>query len=77
LESIMKTPSFKFTPAKSSNIAATAYDAASQTLAITFKGGKTYTYANVPQEVHTAMNKADSIGKFVGFNIVGKFKHTS
>jgi len=73
----MKQPDFKFTPAKSSNISATAYDVASQTLAITFKGGKTYTYANVPPYVHAAMNKADSIGKFVGSNIVGKFKHTS
>ena len=73
----MKNPDFKFTPAKSSNIAAIAYDRASQTLAITFKGGKTYTYANVPPHVHTAIEKADSIGKFVGSNIVGKFKHTS
>lgn len=71
------TTKFKFTPAKSSNIAATAYDPASQSMAVTFKGGKTYVYHDVPQEVHSAMGKADSIGKFIGSNVVGKFKHTS
>lgn len=64
------------TPVKSSNVAATAYDPATQTLHVQFKGGKTYAYTGVPQEVHTAMGKTDSIGKFVGAAIVGKFKHS-
>jgi hypothetical protein len=73
----MKTPNFKFTPAKSSNIAATAYDQATQSMAVTFKSGKTYQYADVPQELYTSMGKADSIGNFISSNIVGKFKHST
>ena len=61
---------------KSSNIAATGYDPHSKTLAIKFKGGnKTYHYAGVPHDLFDQMNKAESVGKFVGGQIVGKFKH--
>lgn len=70
----MKTP---LTPVKSSNVAATGYDAASQTLHVQFKGGKTYAYAGVPPEVNASLGKADSVGRFIGANIVGKYKHTT
>lgn len=72
----MKAPAFNFKPAKSSNVEATAYDQASQTLAVRFKGGKIYHYANVPQEIHTGLGKAESIGKYIGAHVVGKFTHT-
>lgn len=72
----MKKPAITLTPVKSSNVAATGYDAPTQTLHVQFKGGKTYAYANVPQEVHTAMHKSDSIGKFIGTHVVGKFAHS-
>lgn len=63
--------------AKSSNIAATGYDSTSKTLAIQFKGGgKTYHYADVPAATFDALGKAESVGKFVVGQIVGKFKHT-
>jgi hypothetical protein len=63
--------------AKSSNIAATGYDPHSQTLAIQFKGGgKVYHYADVPAATFDALGKAESVGKFVVGQIVGKFKHT-
>lgn len=66
------------TPVASSNIEATGYDPATNTLAVKFKGGKRiYHYADVPGDVHKAMQKADSVGKFLGANIVGKFKHTT
>jgi hypothetical protein len=65
------------TPVKSSNVAATGYDAASQTLHVQFKGGKTYAYAGVPPEVNASLGQADSVGRFIGANIVGKYKHTT
>lgn len=66
----------KLTPVKSSNVQGVAYDPATQTMQIQFKGGKTYTYNDVPEEIHTNLHKADSIGKYVGANVVGKFKHS-
>lgn len=70
-------PVIALKPVKSSNIAATGYDAATKTLAVQFKGGgKTYFYADVPESVFGDMGKAESVGKFVGAQIVGKFKHT-
>lgn len=70
----MNKPIFK--PAKSSNIEATAYDAATNTLHVRFMGGATYTYDNVPPALYEAMHKAPSIGKFVNSQIIGKFKTT-
>lgn len=62
--------------AKSQNIAATGYDPHSKTLAIQFKGGgKTYHYSDVPHDVFAQLGKAESVGKFVVGQIVGKFKH--
>lgn len=63
-------------PVKSSTVTATGYDAATKTLAVMFKGGgKTYHYAGVPESVFGDMGKAESVGKFIGGQIVGKFKH--
>ena len=70
-------PIITLSPVKSGNIAATGYDAATKTLAVQFKGGgKTYHYAGVPQGIVEDMAKAESIGKYVGAQVVGKFKHT-
>jgi hypothetical protein len=65
------------TPVKSSNVQATGYDPVSQTLQVQFKGGKAYSYAGVPPEVNASLSKADSVGRFIGANIVGKYNHTS
>jgi KTSC domain len=70
-------PIITLAPVKSSNIAATGYDAASKTLAVQFKGGgRVYHYADVPESIFTDMSKAESVGKFVVGQVVGKFKHT-
>lgn len=70
-------PTIHMNPVKSSNIAATGYDAASKTLAIQFKGGgKTYHYEGVPHGLADELSKSESVGKFVVGQIVGKFKHT-
>lgn len=50
------------TPVASSNIAAHGYDAASQTLAVQFKGGKVYHYSGVPQDTADAFIAAESKG---------------
>jgi hypothetical protein len=66
-----------FPVGKSSTVAATGYDAASKTLAVQFKGGnKTYHYAGVPESIFGDMGKAESVGKFITGQVVGKFKHT-
>jgi hypothetical protein len=65
-------------PVKSSNVESVGYDAATKQLAVKFKsGGKTYVYDDVPPEVHHDLNKAESVGKFIGANVVGKFKNTA
>lgn len=70
-------PVITMIPVKSSNIAATGYDAASKTLAVQFKGGlKTYHYAGVPESVFGDMSKAESVGKFVTGQVAGRYKHT-
>lgn len=68
-------PLVPITPVQgSSAITGTGYDAERGLLAVQFKGGKTYTYEGVPPEVVQGMGKAESIGKFVSANVVGKFE---
>lgn len=57
----------------SSSVSAAGYDAESRTLAITFKGGRTYRYTEVPQSVFENLLQAKSVGKFVSTSVVGKF----
>ena len=61
---------------ESSNVSAYGYDALSRTLAIEFKSGGVYHYAGVPVDVYARLVDAKSIGKFIGAEIRGKFKHT-
>ena len=72
-------PNITLVPCKSSQIAATGYDAESQTLAIQFKGkdgpGNVYHYSDVPPEVAAEFEKAESKGKFFGSRIKGWFAY--
>jgi hypothetical protein len=78
LPSKTQTLSIPLLPVTSSNVGAVGYDPASQTLDVQFKaGGKVYRYAGVPPSVHEAMGKAESIGKFIGANVVKKFDFTA
>lgn len=61
-------------PVKSSNIAKVGYDPESQELQIEFKGGALYAYDAVPQEIATALENAESIGKHFHANVRDKFK---
>lgn len=67
-------PVIPMTACKSSAVTAHGYHADSNTLALTFKGGKTYRYPGFPAELYGKLQGADSVGKFVAANITGKFK---
>lgn len=64
-------PNIPTTPVESSsNVYAWGYDAATRTLAVRFKSGATYHYADVPQSVVDELMEAKSIGGFIGSRIV-------
>ena len=62
----------------SSQLAATDYDAATQTLYIQFHPGKTssegpiYSYANVPQKVYDELMAAESKGRYFSQVLKGR-----
>jgi hypothetical protein len=64
-----------YQPSESSQVAAWGYHAASQTLGVKFRSGGTYHYLAVPQAVADAMGRAESLGKFVGAQLRGKFAY--
>lgn len=61
-------------PVKSSNVDGYHYDAATKTLAIKFKTGKTYHYSGVPQSTVDELLEAPSFGSHVSKHIIPKFK---
>lgn len=61
-------------PVKSSNVTHVGYDAATQTLAVRFKGGGTYHYDGVPAKTHAALLAAKSIGGHLATHIKPKHK---
>jgi len=60
-------------PVTSSNLAAYGYDGAKKILAVEFKNGHIYHYADVPPETALGFLNADSKGSFYGKMIRGKF----
>jgi hypothetical protein len=50
------------------------YDPKTQTMALTFRGGKTYQYPRVPQAVYDDLTSAKSMGKHFARHISGKYK---
>lgn len=69
-----KKPEIPMTACKSAAIIAHGYDAATKTMALQYKGGKTYHHLDVPAERYAALAAAESKGKFVSKFITGKFK---
>jgi hypothetical protein len=71
-------PHIPMTAVTSSQIAAIGHDPATNTLRVQFKGkdgpGSQYDYPGVTADVHEAMKKAESIGKFFGAHIKGKYE---
>jgi hypothetical protein len=58
---------------RSTNIADINYDEKTGTLNITFHGGATYSYLNVPVNVYQALTNAPSKGEYFYHNIKGVF----
>lgn len=53
---------------QSSMLSSAEYDSDDKELAVTFSGGKTYHYVDVPIETYVALSEAPSAGKY--FNSV-------
>lgn len=68
-----KHPDIALTPVESSQLHAIGHDAASNTLAIQFKGkdggGSIYHYANFTSADYEKFRTADSLGSYFGKNI--------
>lgn len=64
------------TPVTSSNVVSIGYDAAGQRLEVEYKGGKVYTYAEVPAETHRDLLAAESKGSFIARQIKPTFACT-
>ena len=64
-------PPIALTPVKSNQIKAIGYDAATQTLVVTFSrgAGAIYHYPNITPEMHAEFIGAESIGKHFGEHI--------
>ncbi len=60
-------------PVKSSFLAAIGYSPDSATLEVQFKSGRIYQYTGVTPEVHKALIGAESVGKYFGLVITGKY----
>lgn len=66
-------PEITLHPAQSSNVEATGYDPATQTLRVRFKGGTIYDYAGVGTDVIDEMNRAPSLGAYLASKIKPNF----
>lgn len=61
---------------ESSNIASIGYDSKSQTLEIEFLNGGIYQYFDVPQHIYEDLMNADSHGKYLAYQIKGKYRYS-
>lgn len=60
-------------PLSSSNLSAYDYDEETRTLRITFKSGRTYTYADVPQSIADGLGTASSPGGYFNATIKNQY----
>jgi hypothetical protein len=74
-----QTLDIPMTTVQSSQIHAIGYDAPTSTLRVQFKNksgpSAPYDYAGVPPETAEAFQKAESVGRFFGAEIKGKFDY--
>ena len=59
----------------SSMVSSISYDSDTSTMIITFNNGRSYSYANVPEDVATDAANAASVGEYVNENIKGRFSY--
>ena len=62
------------TEVKSSQLVSVGYDAEKQIMEVEFKNA-VYQYFDVPPEAHAGLLKAESLGKYFGKEVRGKFKY--
>lgn len=60
---------------ESSQVNGLSYDPTSKILTITYHGGKTYAYNDVPAELAQKAVEAESIGSFLAKNVKDKFPY--
>lgn len=60
--------------ARSSLVQRAIYDPAKQTLAVTFSTGRTYLYFDVPPDVYTELQTADSMGQYFNWRIRDQYE---
>jgi len=64
-------------PVSSRNLLAVGYDIADSTLYVRFRrGGRTYSYANVPDSVYEALMAASSKGRYFNYRIRYRYQTT-
>jgi hypothetical protein len=59
---------------RSSNVREISYTAGGDMI-VQFKGGDEYLYEGVPRQIYDDMAKAESVGKFLGEIVKGKYKY--
>lgn len=59
----------------SSSVKAMGYDAASLTLQVDFKSGRSYVYRPVPPEVHSNILAAKSPGSYLHKNVINVYDY--
>ena len=60
----------------SSHVEAVGYDEESSTLQVEFKGGMTYQYFDVPENVFFELRDADSVGGYLAAAIKGAYGYS-
>lgn len=60
-------------PVESSNLEAVGYDPVSREMTVHFKNGGKYKFSNVPEHKHSALMKAESLGRHFQTHI--RFHH--
>lgn len=65
----------ELTPVTSSQIDAIGHDPETNTLAVRFRGGSTYHYADVTAEQYDEFYRSESLGKHFGANFKNNGSH--
>ena len=65
----------KITFPDSESVTEASYDPQNKELFVTFRKGTQYVYFDVPSDLFARFAKADSAGKFVHKEIIGKFRY--
>lgn len=59
----------------SSHVASTQYDPDLGHLTVNFQGGRSYRYSGVSKETAAGIESADSVGRYLHANVIGKHSH--